>query len=83
MALLILVVLLVATSASLLRLRGLPSMRPWLVRHLMGNSLLAIGLIAAWYYDLAIVAYVAIAAGVFALWMWGTWKLREAIQKNK
>jgi hypothetical protein len=82
-ALLSLVMLLVAMATTWFRLRHLPSMRPWLVRHVIGNFVLAIGLIVAWSYDLALFYYVAIVVGVFVMWMWGTWKLRDAVQKHK
>lgn len=78
-----LIVLLVTTASIWFRLRGAPSMRPWLVRHLIGNLILAIGLIAAWAYDLASFYYIAIATAVFAMWIWGTWKLRESVQDRK
>jgi hypothetical protein len=78
-----LVLLLVSTASNWFRLRHLPLMRPWLVRHLIGNLVLAIGLIAAWGFDLAPVYYVAITVAVFVMWMWGTWKLRDVVQKNK
>lgn len=58
-------------------------MRPWLLRHVIGNFVLAVGLLAAWHFDLALFYYAAIVAGVFAMWIWGTWKLRDAVQKNK
>jgi hypothetical protein len=31
-----------------------PSLRPWLVRHVIGNFVLAVGLVAAWRYDVAV-----------------------------
>jgi hypothetical protein len=79
-ALLTLVVLLVTTMTTWFRLRHLPSIRPWLVRHVIGNVVLAVGLIAAWSFDLALFYYVAIVVGVFVMWMWGTWKLRDAVK---
>jgi hypothetical protein len=45
--------------------------------------LLAIGLFAAWRYDLALFYYAAIVVGIFVMRMWGNWKLRDAIEKNK
>jgi hypothetical protein len=81
-ALLTMVMLLVATATSWFRLRRLPSIRPWLIRHVIGNFVLTIGLFAAWLYDLALFYYVLIVLGVFAMWMWGSRKLRQAVQKN-
>lgn len=78
-----LAVLLLTTSSIWFRLRRMPSMRPWLLRHMIGNLVLAIGLITAWACDLAPFYYIAIAIGVFAMWVWGTWRLRESIQKAK
>jgi hypothetical protein len=78
-----LVLLLATTAATWFRLGHLPSMRPWLVRHVTGNFVLAIGLIAAWSFDLGLAYYVVIIAGVFVTWIWGTWKLRTAVQKNR
>ena len=79
-ALLTLVVLLVTSATTWFRLRHLPSIRPWLVRHVIGNLVLAVGLIAAWSFDLALFYYGAIVVGVFVMWMWGTWKLRDAVK---
>jgi hypothetical protein len=79
-ALLTLVVLLVTTATTWFRLGHLPSIRPWLVRHVIGNVVLAVGLIAAWSFDLALFYYVAIVVGVFVMWMWGTWKLCDAVK---
>jgi hypothetical protein len=78
----LLVLLLVSTATVWFRARHFPSMRPWLVRHLVGNFVLVIGLVAAWRYDLALSYYVAIMVGVFVMWMWGTRKLRDSVQKN-
>jgi len=78
-----LVALLVGTATSWFRLRHLPEIRPWLLRHVIGNFVLAVGLFAAWHFDLALFYYAAIVAGVFAMWILGTRKLREAVQKNK
>jgi ABC-type Mn2+/Zn2+ transport system permease subunit len=78
----LLVLLLVSTATIRFRARHFPSMRPWLVRHLIGNVVLFIGLVAAWRYDLALSYYVAIIVGVFVMWMWGTQKLRGSVQKN-
>jgi len=58
-------------------------MRPWLVRHVTGNFVLAIGLVAAWSLELAVFYYFAIIVGVFVMWMWGNRKLREVVQKNR
>lgn len=80
---LVLVMLVVSTATTWFRWRHLPSMRPWLVRHVVGNLVLAIGLIAAWSYDLPLFYYGAIVVGVFVMWMWGTRTLRDAVQKNK
>jgi hydrogenase/urease accessory protein HupE len=82
-ALLALVVLLAVTATLWVRFRRLPSMRPWLVRHVIGNFVLAIGLFVAWRYDLALFYYAAIAVSVFVMWIWGNRKLRVAVQKNK
>jgi hypothetical protein len=82
-ALLSLVVLLVVTATFWFRLRHLPAMRPWLVRHLIGNFVLAIGLFIAWRHDLALFYYAAIAVSVFVMWIWGNRKLPDAVQKNK
>ena len=77
-----LVLLLVGTATVWFRARHIPSTRPWLVRHLVGNFILVIGLVAAWRFDLAPTYYVAIVVGVFVMWMWGTRKLRHSVQKN-
>ena len=82
-ALLTLVMLLVVTATTCFRFRHQPSMRTWLVPHVFGNCLLAIGLFAVWHYDRAIFYYVAIFAGAFLMRTWGTWKLRGAVLKNK
>jgi hypothetical protein len=58
-------------------------MRLWLVSHVAGNFFLAIGLIAAWTFDLPFFYYFVISAGIFAMWIWGIWKLRDAVQKNR
>jgi hypothetical protein len=76
------VLLLVGTATVWFRARRVPSMRPWLVRHLVGNFVLVIGLVTAWRYDLAPSYYVAIMVGVFVMWMWGTRKLRDSVRKN-
>ena len=82
-ALLALVGLLVGTATLWFRLRHLPTMRPWLVRHVIGNLVLAIGFFVAWHFELALFYYAAIAVGVFVMWIWGNRKLRDAVQKNK
>ena len=79
----LLILLLASTTTVWLRLRHFPSMRPWLVRHSIGNFVLAIGLVAAWRYDLSPFYYVTIMAGVFVMWIWGTRKLRSSAQKNE
>jgi hypothetical protein len=78
----LLVLQLVSTATVWFRLGNFPSMRPWLVRHLIGNFVLTIGLIVAWRYDVAPSYYVAIVVGVFVMWMWGTWKLRDSVQET-
>jgi MFS superfamily sulfate permease-like transporter len=79
----VLLILLLGSSATVwFRFRRFPSMRPWLVRHLIGNFVLVIGLLVAWRYDLAPSYYVAIMVGVFLMWVWGTRRLRESVQKN-
>jgi hypothetical protein len=82
-ALFVVAVQLVGAAALWFRVRHLPLMRPWLVRHVIGNFVLAIGLIAAWSFDLALFYYVLIAVGVYAMWMWGTWKLRDVSMAQK
>lgn len=78
-----LVLLSAITVTIWLRFRRLPLMRPWLVRHVAGNFVLAIGLIAAWSFDLGLAYYAAIVVGVFVMWTLGTWKLRDTVQKNR
>jgi len=73
----------VSTGGLCLRLRHLPSMRPWLVRHVVGNFVLAIGLFATWFWGLALFFYVLIVAGVFGMWLWGIRELRRAVRENK
>ncbi len=79
LALLALAMLSAATMTSWFRMRHLASMRPWLLRHMVGNLVLAIGLIAAWLYDAAPLYFILIGLGVFAMWEWGNRKLREVI----
>lgn len=82
-AIAVLVLQLASTATTWFRFRHLPLMRPWLVRHVTGNFVLAIGLIAAWSFDLGLAYYGAIVVGVFVMWTLGTWKLRDAVQKNR
>ncbi len=77
------ILLLISTAILWLRLRHFPSMRPWLVRHSIGNFVLAVGLVAAWRYDLSPFYYGTIILAVFVMWLWGTWKLRHSAQNNK
>ncbi len=80
----VLMILLLASTATVwFRLRHFPSMRPWLARHLIGNFVLVVGLVAAWRYDLSPSYYVAIMVDVFLMWMWGTWKLRGVSTAQK
>jgi hypothetical protein len=65
-----------------LRLRRFAPLRPWILRHLIGNLILAIGVCAAWFFDLAIYYYILIAAGIFGMWIWGNRKLREVGQSH-
>jgi RsiW-degrading membrane proteinase PrsW (M82 family) len=82
-ALLILGVFLVSTATLWFRFRLQTSMRPWLLRHLIGNFILAIGLFTAWFLDAPFFYYLLVVMGVFAMWMWGNRKLREAVPKNR
>jgi hypothetical protein len=68
-----------ATLTAWFRMRHLPSMRPWLLRHMIGNIMLAIALIAAWFYNAPASYFVLIVLGVFAMWIWGNRKLREGV----
>ena len=51
-ALLTLSILLVSTATLWFRFRHLPSTHSWLVRHVLGNCILGIGLFSAWFFDL-------------------------------
>lgn len=73
----------VSTTNLWLRLRHRPSLRPWLIRHLIGNCVLAICFVGAWFTDLDFIYYVPIVAGGFVMWIWGSRKLRQAAQENK
>lgn len=74
---------LVSTIAIWFRFRGLALLRPWLVRHVIGNVVLALGLLLACFLNLTFFYYVPIIACIFAMWVWGTWKLRAAMQDDK
>jgi hypothetical protein len=82
-AILTLVLLLLSTVALWFRFRRLPSLRPWLKYHIIGNVVLAIGLFATWSFDLDPFYYWFIMFGIFAIWIWGTRKLRASLQQNK
>jgi len=79
----LLVLLIVVTATVWFRYRHLPWARSWLIRHLIGNFVLIVGLFAAWRYDLPLSYYLPIMVGAFAMWTWGTWKLRHAVRKNE
>lgn len=79
----ILGILFVATATSWFRVRHMPSMRPWLQRHMIGNGILALGLFAAWFYDVGTFYLGLIGLAVFVMWLWGNRKLRETVVKNK
>jgi hypothetical protein len=74
---------LVSTAAIWLRFRREARLRPWMIRHVIGNILLTLGLLSVWFLDLAFFYYVPIVICIFVMWVWGTWKLRDAIQINK
>jgi len=78
-----LVMLLLSTVITYFRSRTVTLMRPWLVRHVIGNFILAIGVVLVWTFDLALFYYLAIALGVFVMWMWATRKLRDAVQRGE
>jgi len=82
LALLILGVFLVSTVRLWFRFRLQASLRPWLLRHLIGNFILAIGLFTAWFLDAPFFYYLLVVVGVFAMWMWGNWKLGKAAPKK-
>jgi hypothetical protein len=65
-----------------LRSRTLSLMRPWLVRHLVGNLILAIGVVLVWSFDFPPFYYLVLGSCIFFMWIWATRKLREAIQKS-
>jgi hypothetical protein len=77
-----LVTLVVSSVLTYLRSRTVSLMRPWLVRHLIGNLILAIGVVLVWRFDLAPLYYLAIGLCILFMWWWATRKLREAIQKS-
>jgi hypothetical protein len=79
----VLAMLFAATGRTWFRVRHIPSMRPWLKRHVIGNGVLAVGLFAVWFYDVGTFYLGLIALGVFAMWLWGNRRLREAVMKNK
>ena len=79
----ILSMLFMATATSWFRVRHMPSMQPWLQRHMIGNGILALGLFAAWFYDVGALYLGLIAVAVFVMWLWGNRKLREEVLKNK
>ena len=74
--------LLGSTSMLWLRLSKASSLRPWLVRHTVGNGILAIGVSAAWFFNLASSYYLLIACGVIFMWIWGNRKLRSAMKQT-
>ena len=81
-ALLTVAAFLVSTAALWFRFRLQTSMRPWLLRHLIGNFILAIGFFTAWFLDAPLFYYVLIVVCVFAMWIWGNRKLRDAVQRK-
>jgi peptidoglycan/LPS O-acetylase OafA/YrhL len=82
-SLLVLAMLFAGTATSWFRVRHMSSMRPWLQRHIIGNGILALGLFAAWFYDVGTFYLGLIALAVFVMWLWGNRKLREAVLRNK
>ena len=74
---------LASTAATWFRFRRVAKLRPWLLRHVVGNLLLALGLGAAVFFEVRFFYDVAIVAAIFAMWLWGNRKLREAIRNNQ
>jgi hypothetical protein len=82
-AIVIIAALLISTAGIWLRFRSASRMRPWLIRHVVGNSILAVGLFLIWVFNLGFFYYALVAAGVLGMWIWGNSKLRAAAQNNK
>jgi hypothetical protein len=78
-----LVLQLTATANSWFRFRRVRSVRSWLILQVIGNLILTIGLVAVWFYDLALPYYVVMLLAVFAAWILRKWKLRHIVQENK
>jgi hypothetical protein len=74
--------MLVSTAALWFRCRHLPSMRPWLARHIIGNIILAVGACSTLFFNPPLLVYAVIAAAVFAMWIWGNKKLRAAQRRG-
>ena len=77
-----LILLFLSSLITYIRSRTVSLMRPWLVRHLIGNLVLAIGVLLVWRFDLAPLYYLALGICIFLMWTWATRKLREAIHKG-
>jgi hypothetical protein len=81
-ALLAVFILLASTATSWFRFRSLNSMRPWLVRHVIGNFVLAVGLVAAWFFNVALFYYAFIVVAIFVMRMGGNSKLRGTVPEE-
>ena len=74
---------LVTTAAIWFRFRRLPELRPWLVRHVIGNVVLAIGLAAAVFFEVGFICDVAIIVAILGMWVSDNRKLRAAIRNTR